>query len=303
MKKFFALLAVTFLLASCVAEADAAMRFGGGRSFGRSTSSLFQKAPAPKPGLAGQTAPGASKVAPGATKQNASASASAKTAAPAATARPMGGMLMGIATFFGIAALVSALGLSAGFAQVLTALAIGLLIYFGLRFVAGRFLASRVSETQRQQTRNWQETADHGQTRPGSAMDSFSSAGIESLSIPAGFDAKGFESEARKNFIRLQKAWDKADVISVADFMTNDFFIALTHELRNHGTQVQTSEIVNLTVRLLGVVHEKSEYAAVVSFNGAVKINGQFEQVSERWLLIRADDESTGWLLAGIEQV
>ena len=134
-------------------------------------------------------------------------------------------------------------------------------------------------------------------------MDSFSSSGIESLSVPAGFDAKGFETEARKNFIRLQKAWDKADIVSVADFMTNDFFIALTHELRNHGTAVQTSEVVNLTVRLLGIVHEQNEYAAVVSFEGAMKINGAFEQVSERWLLVRSDDDSTGWLLAGIEQV
>ena len=302
MKKFFALLAVTFLLASCVTDADAAMRFGGGRSFGRTTSSLFQKAPAPKPGLAGKTAPGASKASPEAARNSAAAPSAAKAAAPAA-ARPMGGMLMGIATLFGITALVSALGLSAGFAQVLTALAIGLLIFYALRFVAGRFLASRTTQTQRQQTRSWQETAREGQTRPGSAMDSFSSSGIESLSVPAGFDAKAFEAVARKNFIRLQKAWDKADIVSVADFMTNDFFIALTHELRNHGTAVQTSEVVNLTVRLLGIVHEQSEYAAVVSFDGAMKINGQFEQVSERWLLVRADDESTGWLLAGIEQV
>ena len=210
---------------------------------------------------------------------------------------------MGIATMFGIAALVSALGLSAGFAQVLTALAIGALIYFALRFIAGLFFASRVARTQGPQTRTWQEAAEQGQTRPGSAMDSFSSSGIESLSVPAGFDAKGFETEARKNFIRLQKAWDKADIVSVADFMTNDFFIALTHELRNHGTAVQTSEVVNLTVRLLGIVHEQNEYAAVVSFEGAMKINGAFEQVSERWLLVRSDDDSTGWLLAGIEQV
>ena len=40
-----------------------------------------------------------------------------------------------------------------------------------------------------------------------------------------------------------------------------------------------------------------------MSFEGAMKINGAFEQVSERWLLVRSDDDSTGWLLAGIEQV
>lgn len=317
MKKLLALFAVVLMLASLTPEADAAMRFGGGRSFGRSTSSLFQKATPAKPAMAGKTAPGASQATPNAARPGA-AQQTAKTgaAAAAASTRPMmGGMFMGIAAALGLTALMSALGLSAEFAQILVALLLAFVIFYAIRFVAGLFILKRVREsatqayTQAQTSQSYgaSESAaayEQGQSRPGSVMDSFSTeAGLESLTVPAGFDAKGFENVARENFIRLQKAWDKGDVVPVADFMTDDFFIALTHQLRDHGYAEQKSEVVNLTTKLLGITQEGNEYVAVVAFEGAMKINGEFEEVHERWLLVQAVDGSTGWLLAGLEQM
>ena len=316
MKKFLALFAVVLMLASLTPEADAAMRFGGGRSFGRSSSSLFQKATPAKPAVAGKTAPGASQATPNAARPGAAQqTAKAGTAAAAATARPMGGMFMGIAAALGLTALMSALGLSAEFAQILVAILLAFLAFYAIRFIAGLFLLKKVrqstqsayTQTQASQTYATSDVAstyEAGQSRPGSVMDSFSTeAGLESLTVPAGFDAKGFEAVARDNFIRLQKAWDKGDVVPVADFMTDDFFIALTHQLRDHGYAEQKSEVVNLSTKLLGITQEGSEYVAVVAFEGAMKINGEFEEVHERWLLVQAVDGSTGWLLAGLEQM
>ncbi len=317
MKKLLALFAVVLMLASLTPEADAAMRFGGGRSFGRSTSSLFQKATPAKPAMAGKTAPGASQAAPNAARPGAAQqTAKTGTAAAAASTRPMmGGMFMGIAAALGLTALMSALGLSAEFAQILVALLLAFVIFYAIRFVAGLFILKRVREsatqayTQAQTAQSYgasesAATYEPGQSRPGSVMDSFSTeAGLESLTVPAGFDAKGFENVARENFIRLQKAWDKGDVVPVADFMTDDFFIALTHQLRDHGYAEQKSEVVNLTTKLLGITQEGNEYVAVVAFEGAMKINGEFEEVHERWLLVQAVDGSTGWLLAGLEQM
>ena len=48
---------------------------------------------------------------------------------------------------------------------------------------------------------------------------------------------------------------------------------------------------------------DANEHVAVVEFKGAMKIEGEFEEVRERWVLARKDDDSSGWLLAGIEQV
>lgn len=149
--------------------------------------------------------------------------------------------------------------------------------------------------------------------RPGSVMDMFARQNAQAaqgeeapaLEVPAGFDAAGFESVAKENFVRLQKAWDTGDYNSLGDFTTDDLFIELTHSLRQRGAAKQTSEVINLEAKLLGVAKmaDANEHIAVVQFKGAMKIEGEFEEVNERWVLTRKDDDSSGWLLAGIEQV
>ena len=144
---------------------------------------------------------------------------------------------------------------------------------------------------------------------PGSVMDVFSrgaSAGQTEASgpaIPDGFDKAGFEAVAKENFVKLQKAWDTGNVVEISDFTTDDFFIAVTHKLRERGSEPQSSEVINLSANLLGILQEGNENVAVVEFDGAMKIAGEFEEVHERWVLVRKTDESTGWLLAGIEQI
>ena len=46
---------------------------------------------------------------------------------------------------------------------------------------------------------------------------------------------------------------------------------------------------------------DAAEHIAVVEFKGAMKFDGEFEQVDERWVLVRKGDDSSGWLLAGVE--
>ena len=123
------------------------------------------------------------------------------------------------------------------------------------------------------------------------------------LSLPEGFDTASFEKVAKENFAKLQKAWDTGNVVEISDFTTNDLFIAVTHQLRERGNTNQTSEIVDLTAKLLGIATEQNDYVAVVDFTGAMKFDGEFETVHERWILTRPLNETEGWLLAGIEQV
>ena len=129
--------------------------------------------------------------------------------------------------------------------------------------------------------------------------------GAPALEVPAGFDVAGFEAVAKENFVRLQKAWDSGDYNSLGDFTTDELFIELTHSLRERGAAKQTSEVINLDAKLLGIAKmaDANEHVAVVEFKGAMKIEGEFEEVRERWVLARKDDDSSGWLLAGIEQV
>ena len=328
MKKFLALMAVGLIIATTAMDADAARRLGGGSSFGRPAPTMRQMTPQPATPQMGQQTQRTS----GAQAQKPAAGAAA---ANAAKPSPWRGMLMGAAAALGITALLSALGLGEGVAQIVMVLLLVAVLFFVFRLVAGKLLAGKtrpagvaagygnqastdsrfesVSEAQTSQP------SSHVGATPasimgsagaasGSVMDVFNrganaSSDAAGPAIPEGFDKAGFEAVAKENFVKLQKAWDTGNVDEISEFTTNDLFIAITHQLRERGTQTQTSEVIDLTCNLLGVMTEGNEHVAVVEFNGAMKISGEFGEVHERWILVRAVDDSTGWLLAGIEQV
>lgn len=334
MKKLFAILAVGLVMfTTAVDNAEAARRLGGGSSLGRSAPALRQAAPAPQaPSLNQSQAARQNAAQP---QKNATAAAAANAAKPSM----MRNILMGAAAALGITALLSALGLSEGLGQIIMIVLLAAVLYFVLRMVLGRFAARTAgaaaastshqsyAETAREPAHNSYSQAQTAQntpapsavmpetmgTRPGSVMDMFARQGDQSaqgdesvgLEIPAGFDVAGFEKVAKDNFVRLQKAWDTGDYNSLADFTSDELFIELTHRLRERGNAKQASEIINLDAKLLGVAKmaDANEHIAVMQFKGAMKIEGEFEEVNERWVLVRKDDDSSGWLLAGIEQV
>lgn len=299
MKKLLAVLALAVVMMGTSMDADAARRFGGGISFGKSSSSLFQKAPAAKPAWS---------------QKKSTAQASKATAAKPAS--PMRGMLMGLAGALGLAALFSALGIGEEAAQMIMMLLVGFMLYYILKMVMAFFLAKKMAASssngfQDMRTR-FERYEEPQQTvtpqpsvagaRAGSVFEEFSNQSQAQLTIPEGFDVAGFERVSRENFIQMQKAWDRSDLNGIADFCTDEFFTAVTHQLRERGTAEQTSEVINLSAKLLGVVQEGAQWVAVVEFTGAMKIAGEFEEVREHWILVREADDSTGWLLAGIEQ-
>lgn len=318
MKKLLAVFAIGLMIVMTMPQADAAKRFGGGSSFGRQAPvpALSQKAPAANP-------------AQNFNRQQANPAAGA--AAAAKPASPWKGMLMGAAAALGIAALASALGLGEGMVQILMMILLAVVLYFVFRFAMGFFLAKKMraagaqgagAAAQRpeesilsrmtsaaqnaQQPVSATPAAAAAGATPGSVMDTFATTAAVAngeLSIPEGFDTASFEKVAKENFAKLQKAWDTGNVVEISDFTTNDLFIAVTHQLRERGNTNQTSEIVDLTAKLLGIATEQNDYVAVVEFTGAMKFDGEFETVHERWILTRPLNETEGWLLAGIEQV
>ena len=332
MKKFFALLAVGLvMMTTAIDSAEAARRMGGGMNLGRQAPALRQATPAPQAPALRQNQQSNRQ---NAAQQQNTAGAAANAAKPSM----MRNILMGAAAALGITALLSALGLSEGVGQIIMIVLMAAALYFVLRMVlglfAGRAAGNRSGAASRQtytQTQRVQPQASFSQApsastataasvmpetmgaRPGSVMDMFArqnaqvaqGEGAPALEVPAGFDVAGFEAVAKENFVRLQKAWDSGDYNSLGDFTTDELFIELTHSLRERGAAKQTSEVINLDAKLLGIAKmaDANEHVAVVEFKGAMKIEGEFEEVRERWVLARKDDDSSGWLLAGIEQV
>jgi len=123
--------------------------------------------------------------------------------------------------------------------------------------------------------------------------------------IPAGFDAEGFVRQAKLSYIRMQTANDAGNFAELREFTTPEMFEALKADIDARGGAKQFTDVVTLNADLLEVVTEGDKHWASVRFSGLVReVPGQapagFEEV---WNLAKPVDGSTGWLLAGIQQM
>jgi predicted lipid-binding transport protein (Tim44 family) len=121
---------------------------------------------------------------------------------------------------------------------------------------------------------------------------------------PSGFDAAAFLRGAKVNFVKLQLANDAGDLAEIRDFTTDELFAALKPEvLAREGRQ--TTEVAALEADLLEVATEGDRHWASVRFSGQVRETaaGAPAPFEEVWNLVKPVDGSSGWLLAGIQQM
>jgi predicted lipid-binding transport protein (Tim44 family) len=144
MKKLFSFLAVgclTVTLALSGASAEAAKRFGGGKSAGKQSNNVTQRDAAP-------SAPGAPANAANAAKP--AGAAGAAGAAAAAPKKPWGAMLGGLAAGLGLAWLASSLGLGEAFGNILMFALLALVVMMAV----GWFMRRRAQGQGMQQQNN-----------------------------------------------------------------------------------------------------------------------------------------------------
>jgi predicted lipid-binding transport protein (Tim44 family) len=121
--------------------------------------------------------------------------------------------------------------------------------------------------------------------------------------IPADFDVAGFTVGAKAMFNRLQTAHDKADLSTLKDMLTEDFFKEASVDLK--GAQQHQTEVVTLDAEVLEVVTEGDYHWASVRFTGLLREDGKeiAENFNEVWNLQKPVSGTHGWILAGIQQV
>lgn len=317
MKRVLALVLVGLIGATFALDADAQRRLGGGRNLGKQSAPVQERQATPP----AQQAP---------TQQTPAQQATPAQPAPAAAAAarpssPWKGALLGLAAGLGLAALASYFG----FSETLTAVLMAALIGFALLALAS-YVIRRMRGGAPQPAYSGagsfgtqppmpeapspvlpapaQRVATNlaAGVRPGSAMDEFSrgATAVEQKpwGVPAGFDTEGFLVRAKEYFGRLQSAWDRGDLSALQEFTTQDMFVALTHELRARAGNTRT-EVLSLDATLLGIESTPEEHLASVRFAGSLSVDGDIEQVDEVWNLSKPADGSSGWLLAGIQQL
>ncbi len=311
------LLAIAVVLVASAAfftaELADAKRLGGGRSFGAQR----QATPAPS----APASPNVSPSTPSAPVQAAPVRPAAAAPAASGASRWLG-PIAGLAAGLGLAALLSHFGLSEGFASILL---IGLLIAGGIFVV--RMLLSRRAQPARPMSYAG-ATAGASPAAPPSArvepslapaptrfepvMGATSAAAPTSAAsgparsdrFPPGFDPIPFAEQAKLQFHKLQAAYDQADRKALAEVMTPEMFKEVSAELQQRVAHLPT-EVMRLDAHILEVTTEADRHWMSVQFTGMLREDGTVlpKEFDEIWNLTKPVKGSSGWLLAGIEQV
>jgi len=123
--------------------------------------------------------------------------------------------------------------------------------------------------------------------------------------FPAGFDAASFLRGAKMNFVKLQFANDQGRLEDIREFTTDEMFEALERDIHDRHGAGQQTDIESLDAQLVDLATEGPQHWASVRFSGRVReVPGAVPvDFAEVWNLVKPADGSSGWLLAGIQQM
>ncbi|MCG2592058.1 Tim44-like domain-containing protein [Ramlibacter sp. XY19] len=323
----------TVLLASVLAlgafDAEAARRLGGGGSIGRQSSNVTQRQASPAPASPAVAPSNAAKPAP----------AAPATTPAAAPRKPWAGILGGLAAGLGLAWLAHTLGFGEAFGQFMlfALLALVIMVVIGMvmrrRAQGGAASGDRyayqgasadapVSPPQYNPSkigndasaRPWERAttafeanrdaapaAGAGGIRIGSALETPANplAGSQQWGVPAGFDTEGFLAAAKRNFVTLQDAWDRADLKVLRGMMTDE----MMREIEKQPATGGKTEVVMLEAQLLGIEESPEDYLASVEFSGMIREDPSAgpSPFREVWNMVKPRNGSAGWLVAGVQ--
>jgi predicted lipid-binding transport protein (Tim44 family) len=297
MKRFSILLALILTLGLTFSAHDAeAKRLGGGTSSGMSrSSSVMQRSAAPAP-------------APSTPSQNISSAPRPAQPVPPPAPAPSGmsrwlGPLAGIAAGVGIASLFSHFGMggmSEGMGSLLMMLVVGGVIFLVVRMLMQRNAPQPYPGQFNQPTRF--EPQGDAYAAPATAP---ANGAATPGNLPPGFDAEGFLRQAKLNFVRLQAANDAGNMEDIRAFTTPEMFAEVQLEYQERSRATQQTDIVQLNAALLDLTSEGARQIASVRFSGSIRetAGAAPEAFDEVWHLTRPADASSGWIIAGIQQM
>ena len=146
-----------------------------------------------------------------------------------------------------------------------------------------------------------------GAAAAGGSMIGSALAGSQTWGIPAGFDADGFLAAAKRNFVTLQDAWDRADIGTLRSMMTDGMVGEIRQQLAERethtGGQPNKTEVVMLDAKLLGIEELPDAYLASVEFSGMIRedVSSGPSPFREVWNMTKDTKGGSGWLVAGVQ--
>ncbi|MBK4737210.1 Tim44 domain-containing protein [Noviherbaspirillum pedocola] len=287
-----------------------AKRLGGGGSYGKQSQQVQRSAPMQS--TPAQT-PAPSQAA------NATRGATPATVPPRPSS-PWKSMLGGALLGLGLGALLSHLGIGGALASMIsTVLMIALLAFAGLFIYR---MLKRKPDTQAPKyagAPGWQPANDTPMARtpeigsglggalPATSAPTYgSTASVEApWGVPADFDSAAFLRNAKSYFIRLQAAWDRADLDDIREFTTPEMYAEIRMQITERGATQNHTDVVSLDGQLLGIETTDGRYLASVKFSGMIREErgAEAQPFAEVWNLSKPVAGDGGWTLAGIQQL
>ena len=117
----------------------------------------------------------------------------------------------------------------------------------------------------------------------------------------------GFVDAAKRNFITLQDAWDRADIALLRSMMTDAMVAEIRNQLAERENQfpgqANKTEVVMLEAQLLGIEQLPDAYMASVEFNGMIREEPSVgpNPFREVWNMTKPTQGGSGWLVAGVQ--
>lgn len=273
MKSFLISLFAVFIGFSFIVPDAEARRMGGSKSFGMQ-----------------RTAPAKQNVAPTPQRQQ---TGTAPTTAP--QKRSWMGPIAGLAAGLGLAALFSHLGLGEEMASFLMLALLAMAAFMLFRFFMRRNAPAPAVQYA-------------GMPQQGSAAFDQSPAALGGSAMvgafPPGFDADAFAREAKLNFIRLQAAFDAANLDDLRAFTSPEVYAEISMQLAERGDAAQITDVMVLDAEVLEAVDEGNRHVVSVRFTGQVREAADQDvlPLDEIWHLTKPASGHGGWVIAGIQQ-
>jgi len=143
-----------------------------------------------------------------------------------------------------------------------------------------------------------------GEHLGGSATDE---VGAETpvLTLPDGFDAEAFVRQAKVNFIRLQAANDEGNLDDLREFTTPEVYAELKLDIDARKGAAQKTEVIDLEAAIVDYAEEPNRWVVSVRYTGRLYEDAGVvaSDVDEVWHLVKPRKGSSGWVVAGIQQV
>jgi len=276
MKRILISLFALFISVGFSIQEAEAKRMGGGKSFG-----MQRTAPA---------------------KQNAATAPQRQQTTTSPTTAPQKrswmGPIAGLAAGLGLAALFSHLGMGEEMANFMM-----LALLAMAAFMLFRFFMRRNTPTPAMQYAGMPAGGHPGASAAFEQSATALSSG-NTRAFPPGFDADAFAREAKLNFIRLQAAYDAANLDDLRAFTSPEVFAELSMQLAERGDTAQITDVMTLDADVLEAAEEGNRHLVSVRFTGLVReaADQDAAPLDEVWHLTRPASGQGGWVIAGIQQ-